>query len=74
MYLEHFKKQIWKDVTHKAGALQGAQAQRPTFKFFQRGFALIFYPTVGAVGTDRPTIVHERTYLCSKAQPAKSGK
>jgi hypothetical protein len=32
MFSEHLKGQILKDVMHKAGALQGAQTQRPIFK------------------------------------------
>jgi hypothetical protein len=31
MFLEHLKGQALKDFRQKAGALQGAKAQRPTF-------------------------------------------
>jgi hypothetical protein len=34
LFLGHPKGQILKDVTHKAGDLPGAQAERPTFFFF----------------------------------------
>jgi hypothetical protein len=33
------QRQVWKHVTQKAGALQGAKNQRPTVKIFKRGFA-----------------------------------
>jgi hypothetical protein len=33
MLLKHLKGQISKDVTHKAGVLQGEQAQLPTERF-----------------------------------------
>jgi hypothetical protein len=36
-----FEKADLKRPSHKAGALQEAQAQRPTFKIFKRGIALI---------------------------------
>ena len=48
MCLEHLKTQVLKSVTHKARALQEAQAQRPTLKKNKRGFALILRKTRSA--------------------------
>jgi hypothetical protein len=44
LFLGHLKGQILKDVTHKAGTLEGAQAQRPaSFCCFKPGVALILW-------------------------------
>jgi hypothetical protein len=62
IFLEYFKKRFLKDVTHKAGALQGAKAQWPTLTKIYRGFALIWLKTV-------PTVCGTRGWTRPKQTP-----